>query len=277
MRFLKWLNEFLGPADELRPDPHSGAGRYVRSFLVMRLVIGFIGMLLPFALWLIDWGVFHGYPHPRGSESIYYYSGMREVFTGSITTIAFFMLLYKIMEWNLDNVLTILAGLSGLMIVLLPTAPPARIQDGFTKPTNPLPPHLTPLQKALTQPTTHSIHEWTSGAFIFFLGCTSIVFGIREGRRKKRYDHPLFGATFWRSYHFAWVVVMVGAGVWIFVSMKLHHGHPYWALLLGEGLCAFAFGASWTAKGAEWRFLFGGSTAEERAARRALAHGPGDA
>src|SRR5438874_217392 len=269
MRFLNWLKEFfvLAPVEELRPDPKSGAGRYVRSFLVMRLVIGFIGMLLPFALWFIDWGAFHGYPHPRGSESIYYYSGMREVFAGSIATIGFFMLVYKITERNLDNTLSILAGLSGMLIALFPTAPPALIQDGFTKPTDPAPPDLTPLQKALSQPTTHLIHEWSSFAFIFFLGLTAIVFGIREGRRKNRPDHPWFGPTFWRYYHFGWVVVMIGAGVWIFVAMYLHHGHPYWALLLGEGLCAFAFGASWAAKGAEWRFLFGGSTAEERAAR----------
>jgi hypothetical protein len=243
----------------------------------MRLVIGFIGMLLPFALWFIDWGVFHGYPHPRGSESVYYYSGMREVFTGSIATIAFFMVAYKIMERNLDNALTILAGLSGLMIVLFPTAPPGLIQEGFHKPTNPVPPDLTPLQKALTQPTTHSIHQWTSGAFIVFLGLTSIVFGIREGQRKNRYDHPLFGPTFWRYYHIGWAVVMLGAGVWIVVSMKLRGGHPYWALFLGESLCAFAFGASWTAKGLEWRFLFGGSTAEETAARLAQAPMPPDA
>ena len=36
MRFFRWLKGFfeLPEAQELRPDPKSGGGRYVRSFLV---------------------------------------------------------------------------------------------------------------------------------------------------------------------------------------------------------------------------------------------------
>jgi hypothetical protein len=153
MEVLTWLKGFfvLAPVQELRPDPESGEGRYVRSFLVMRLIIGLIGVLLPFALVFIDHRAFHGYPYPRGSESIYYYSGMREVFTVSIGTIAFFLFAYKLTERNLDNTLSFFAGLAAMLIPLFPTAPPALIQQGFTKRTNPVPPDLTPLQKAFTQ------------------------------------------------------------------------------------------------------------------------------
>jgi hypothetical protein len=52
--------------------------------------------------------------------------------------------------------------------------------------------------------------------------------------------------------------------------MKIFQG-PYWSLLVGEGVAAFSFGASWTAKGAEWRYLFGRSTKDEKAARATLA------
>ena len=116
-----------------------------------------------------------------------------------------------------------------------------------------------------------------SAAFIFFLGCTALTFGIREVRRKKenRFDHPWFGSKFWRYYHFGCVGLMVAAGIWIYVTMKVHHGHPYWGQLAGEWGCAFGFGASWTAKGAEWRYLFGGSTADEREARAELARRTG--
>jgi hypothetical protein len=269
---LSWLKGFFVPvpAQDLRPDPQSGEGRYVRSFLVMRLFIGFIGVLLPFALVFIDHWWFHGYPWPRGSESIYYYSGMREAFTVSIGVIAFFMFAYKITERNLDNTLSFFAGVAGLLIVAFPTAPPALIQKGFTTPTNPVPPDLTPLQKSLTEPTTHTIHQFTSGAFILFLGLTAITFGIREGQRTKRYDHPHFGPTFWRNYHWGMAGLMLAAAVWILFTMKIYQG-PYWSLLVGEGTCAFAFGASWTAKGAEWRYLFGRSTAAEKTARAELA------
>src|SRR6266704_784650 len=129
---LSWLKGFfvLAPAQDLRP------------VLVMRLFIGFIGVLLPFALVFIDHWWFQGYPWPRGSESIYYYSGMREAFTVSIGVIAFFMFAYKITERNLDNTLSFFAGVAGLLIVAFPTAPPALIQKGFTTPTNPVPPDL---------------------------------------------------------------------------------------------------------------------------------------
>jgi hypothetical protein len=269
---LIWLGGFfvLAPVQELRPDPQSGEGRYVRSFLVMRLIIGLIGVLLPFALVFIDYGAFQGYPFPRGSESIYYYSGMREVFTVSIGTIGFFLFAYKLTERNLDNTLSFFAGLAAMLIPLFPTAPPALIQQGFTKPTNPVPPDLTPLQKAVTQPTTHSIHQFASGFFILCLGLTAVVFGIREGQRRARKDRPHFGPTFWRYYHWACAGGILAAAIWILFTMKIFQG-PYWSLLVGEGVAAFSFGASWTAKGAEWRYLFGRSTADEKAARATLA------
>ena len=65
-----------------RPDPaeRPGLAKYVRSYLVIRLGIGVLGIVLP--LWLVfaDWVAFHGDPHPRGSLSVYYYSGMRDIF-----------------------------------------------------------------------------------------------------------------------------------------------------------------------------------------------------
>ena len=226
----------------------------MRSFLVMRLIIGFLGVLLPFALVLIDHWAFHGYPYPRGSESIYYYSGMREVFTVSIGTIAFFLFAYKITEKNLDNTLSFFAGLAGMLIPLCPTKPPPVYFAG--KPTIPTPPHLTPLQNLLGEPATHTIHMWTSVVFIVLLGASVIVFGVREGQRTLRDDNPHFGPLFWRSYHWCCATVMAGAGIWILFTLVIFHG-PYWSLLVGEGVSAAAFGASWLAKGAEWSYLFG--------------------
>jgi hypothetical protein len=255
----------LAPLQEIRPNPRSGEGRYVRSFLVMRLIIGFLGVLLPLALVFIDHWAFNGYPYPRGSESIYYYSGMREVFTASIGTIAFFLFAYKITEKNLDNTLSFLAGLAGMLIPLFPTGPPALHQRGLHGLTNPVPPQLTPLQRALTENTTHTIHQWTSGFFIFFLGLTAITFVIREGQRRRRNDNPLFGPTFWRWYHWGCAGAILAAGIWIVFTLWIFRG-PYWSLLVGEGVSAAAFGASWLAKGAEWRYLFGTGTAAQKIA-----------
>jgi hypothetical protein len=102
------------PPSARRPD--SGAGRYVRSFLFERLVIGGLGIALPLVLVFLDWGLFQDNPVPRDSLSAYYYSGMREWFVLTIGTTGFFLIAYKITENNLDNTLSILGGACALLI-----------------------------------------------------------------------------------------------------------------------------------------------------------------
>jgi hypothetical protein len=64
---------------------------------------------------------------------------------------------------------------------------------------------------------------------------------------------------------------MLAAGIWIVFTLWIFQG-PYWSLLVGEGVSAAAFGASWLAKGAEWRYLFGRGTQRQKAAWAATAH-----
>jgi hypothetical protein len=62
---------------EPRPDPKTDtdATRYVRSYLWMRVGIGVLGIVLALLLVFVDKAAFHGDPFPRGSLSVYYYSG----------------------------------------------------------------------------------------------------------------------------------------------------------------------------------------------------------
>ena len=61
---------FAGWPRILRPD-------YVRSMLCLRVAVGVAGVLLPIALWLIDWLYFDGNPEPRDSMSAYYMTASR--------------------------------------------------------------------------------------------------------------------------------------------------------------------------------------------------------
>ena len=63
------------PADPTDRD----TARYVRSYLIMRVLVGALGIALPFVLVLSDGLVFDGDPFPRDSLSTYYYSGARAV------------------------------------------------------------------------------------------------------------------------------------------------------------------------------------------------------
>ena len=61
----------------------------------------------------------------RGSLSVYYYSGMREVFVGTLAATGVFFVAYKVWERNLENLLSLVAGLSACLIALFPTWPPS--------------------------------------------------------------------------------------------------------------------------------------------------------
>ena len=243
------LAEILSPVRtvEPRPDPADPATPkeelwYVRSFLWMRVFIGVLGVVLP--LWVVfaDKVAFHGDPFPRGSISAYYYSGMRDVFVGILCATGVFLITYKLSERNLDNVASLVAGVCAALISLFPTGRPGHSGVG-----------LTPLQDLLGETAVKWIHFIASALFIGLLAVLSYYFGVREGRRPQRQGTR--SPAFWRWYHWSCTFAMVLAIVWIIVTLSV--GWPPRALLIGEWLAAWAFGASWLAKGAELDALFG--------------------
>ena len=57
-----------------RPPSDPDTSRYVRSYLILRVLLGSLGVALPFLLVLGDGLLFDGDPFPRTSLSAYYYS-----------------------------------------------------------------------------------------------------------------------------------------------------------------------------------------------------------
>jgi hypothetical protein len=255
---LDFLEPFFKPAPPAteRPEANSEAGRYIRSFLVVRLTIGGLAIWLPFALVFLDWWIFSGNPVPRDSMSVYYYSGMREVFTVTLGTMAFFLFTYKITEKNLDNTLSVFAGLAGMLIPLFPTGRPGALV-ATTK--------LNPLQNLIGEDWTKWVHYGASAVFIGCLGGVAWLFGRREAVRGPH--GARFSGAFWQNYHRACAILVGVAGGWIIATtIKFGSGPlidgPYWSLYAGELTASLAFGASWFAKGFEIKYLFNRSPAE---------------
>lgn len=262
-RFWRWLNPFFKPApkSEGRPKADSQAGQYVRSFLFLRFMIGLLGLSLPLALVFLDRLFFHAHPgthDPRGSMSQYYYSGFREVFTVTLGTIAFFLLAYKFTEKNLDNLLSLCAGLAGMLIPLFPTGIPGDIDP---------PPNLTPIQNGIPggPGTTQTIHYAATTFFLLFLGGICILFGLREGKRLPHGNK--IPTRVWGVFHLVCAVFIGGAGLWVLLTIHINHlgpihgpviHGPYQSVLIGELVATMAFGASWLAKGFEINYLFFG-------------------
>lgn len=213
---------------------------YLRSYLFMRVMVGLIGISLPIVLVLVDRIIFSGEPSPRSALSSYYYSGVRDLFVGALCATAVFLVTYKVVERNLDNTVTVVAGIAALMIALFPTE---RSSESIP---------LTPLQDLLGETVVGVVHYAASAVFILGLSAMSYFFGRREGERERRPGHR--PPVFWQWYHWACAgLILLAVG---FMAISSLVGEPPRALLYGEAISVWAFGASWLMKGLELDMLF---------------------
>jgi len=92
----------------------------VVSYLTLRQMIGWIGLLMPITVRL---GAFllEGI-QSTDSISAYYYTGMRDVFVSTLVLVGVLLACYRTPAW-LDNLLAIVAGLSAIGIGLFPMDP----------------------------------------------------------------------------------------------------------------------------------------------------------
>jgi hypothetical protein len=231
----------LTPAPVRPREIDSASDPYVRSFLIMRVLVGLLAFLLPLVLVLVDWLAFSGDPAPRDSLSAYYYSGVRELFVGALCATAVFLFSYKVSEISLDNTMSWLAGLGALLVALFPTGRPS---DDIA---------LTPLQDRLSECAVQVLHFGGAALFIGSLGVITYYFGQREGKQDARPGRP--SPAFWRRFHHACTIAIGVAVAWIIVT-KLAKW-PRTSLLIGEWAAVWAFGISWFAKGAEIDVLRG--------------------
>lgn len=235
------MREFLKPVTAGHPRPaDQTAARYVRSYLIMRTLVGALAIALPFLLVLVDGLPFDGDPFPRTSLSAYYYSGARELFVGGLSAVGVFLITYKVAEINLDNTLSLLAGLAVLVVALFPSGRPSGLVG------------LTPLQELLGESVVRAIHFTAAATFILSLAALSYQFGRREGARP-----PAAGRRspkFWQTFHWICAGTIVAALTWCAVTL-LSNGGPSRALLYGEAAAVWAFGASWLWKGLELDML----------------------
>jgi hypothetical protein len=189
------------------------------SYLALRKAVGWIGILLPFVLMLGVLLIFKG-EAPLTNISLYYHSGMRDVFVGAICAIALFLFFYKgYSKW--DNWAANLAGLFALGIALFPTD-----KEGMST-------------------WTAKVHFLCAAIFFLILaGYSLFLFTRREPNPTKR------KLTRNKIYIVCGSVMIVSlAAIMIFFSF-FEPDHPqscfvFWA----ETAALVAFGISWLTKG----------------------------
>lgn len=235
------MNDYLRPERTVEPRPDDrDTSRYVRSYLLMRIFIGALGVALPFLVVLLDRLLFDGDPFPRDSLSTYYYSGVGDLFVGALCAIGVFLIGYKVASRTLDNTLSFVAGAAALVVALFPTGLPKDVAE-------------TPLQDLFGESVVAGFHLVAAAAFLVSLGVICYFFGVREGAREPREGRR--SPAFWRWYHWLCAGAIGAALLWIVVTGLA--GWPGASLLVGEAVAVWAFGASWLMKGLELDILFG--------------------
>ncbi len=219
--------------DQAAP-PEKAPAPLIMSYLLMRVLIGVIAVLLPFALILANWIIGHGV---QSSVSGYYYTPMRNIFVGSLCAIGVFLISYDGYDLT-DRTITDVAGLCAICIACFPTTP-------------------------AHQPTARQV---LIGDLHLTFACTAFVLlSVMAFRFAKRQPTPP-GLTWWRRVQYAFgftgpgdsqalawerVVYRVSGGVilaCVILIYPLSNAAAH-SLLVLETIMLVSFGLSWFVKG----------------------------
>ncbi len=209
------------------------------SYMTLRKAIGWLGILLPFALlignYLISWFTdFETGCNPfKSSISHYYYTRMGELFVGTLCAVALFLFCYKGKE-KIDSHLSNLAGFFALGIITFPTSADLPI------PCN--------LRGYMSHSTIGTIHF--TMATLFFLTLASISFFIFTKNKGYMTDQKYIRNIIYKICSIVIVACLAGIAIYIKWLKQSHPTledlHPvFWF----EAIALVAFGFSWLTKG----------------------------
>ena len=236
---------FARPADIEVPDDPSAL--YVRSYLMIRSVVGIIGLVLPFVFIIGEAVYLKGGVHVRGSISAYYHSPMRDLFVAGLCVVGFLLITYMSAQTRTwDFWLSLVAGVAVLGVVFFPTRRVGLLPDAPLCGQDPEPLGCAPVQQALGENAVATIHFTCAAVFIGCLGAIAFLFAYRErkfeGDKRMALVQRLCG----------WAIIV--AVLWVAIGGLL--GLTFWQitpLYLGEVLAVWAFGTSWLLKGRDLR------------------------
>ena len=245
--------------DLTKQDP---ATLYVQSYLLIRTIVGLIGILLPIVFIIGERYFVGGGVHVRGSLSAYYHTSMRDIFVAGLCVIGFLLATYmsgKIKSW--DFWLSLVAGVAVLGVVFFPTWRPGLLSGAPRCGTTPTPEGCSPIQQQLGEAPVAGIHFVCAAVFILSLAWISFLFA----RREERYGKNAGMARFQRICGWAIVGAVVGVVAGELLRIDIWELTP---LYIEEVMSVWAFGASWLSKGKDLRAMLspgsGGDVAQTK-------------
>lgn len=226
---------------------------YTYSYRITRIVVGFLGILLPFIFIIGEAAFLKGGVQVRGSLSAYYHSPMQDAFVGGLCVIGLMLATYMGGEpksW--DFWVSLLAGIAVLGVVFFPTSrPPDQASSGPCG--SPAAIGCSSVESTLGEHQTALIHAACAVVFIVCLAIMSFLFALAEVVRdddRSTSSGQLIQSRFWSPFRFwahsALALVILAAGAWAFWGARLGSLKP---LYIGEVGAVWAFGISWLLAG----------------------------
>jgi hypothetical protein len=236
---------FRRPADMTNSaDP---AVLYVKSYLLIRTLVGVIGILLPVILLAGEAVFLNDDIAARHSLSAYYHTSMRDVFVAALAVIGFLLATYMAAQprtW--DFWLSLLAGVAVLGVVFFPTGRPGLGPDAPRCGSIPAPEGCVPIQQRLGEELVAGIHYAFAAVFILCLAAIAFLFAYRA----RQYERNRTMAAFQDVCGWVILAAALGAVVGELSGTRLWGLTP---LYVGEVVAVWAFGASWLMKGTNLR------------------------
>ena len=224
------------PAD--LADPSDPTALYARSYLIIRALVGVIGIVLPVVFIIGETFFLRAGVRVRGSISAYYHTSTRDLFVGGLTVIGFLLLTYmagrkRRPDWWLSST----AGIGVLGLTYFPTN---RIHVAEGAPlcgATPEPAGCAPVQQYLGENVVATIHFTSAAVFILSLAGISFYFACRARAKGNELVAGIHRVSGW--------VILAAVG-WIIAGglLKANLG-PLTPLYLGEIVSVWAFAVSW--------------------------------
>ena len=224
---------------------------YTRSYRVIRLVVGFLGISLPLIFIFVEAYLLKGGVHVRGSLSAYYHSPLQDVFVGGLCVIGVLLATYMAGEWKTgDFWVSLIGGVAVLGVVFFPTMRAGLPKGAPLCGSLPQPPSCSFVEQELGEHTTALIHAGCAVVFIVSLAVMSFLFAASEVQPTD--GRAMVPGKRWLSSRVRrWIYIVCGliilaAGAWAFWGAGVWQLTP---LYIGEVLSVWAFGLSWLLAG----------------------------
>lgn len=207
---------------------------YIFTYRRLRRAIGYLGIALPVLLVGLSFFPFFS-TRLQPSISDYYYTNLRDIFTGTLAAVGLFMISYKghgnTSILKNDQLLTNIAGIMAIGVALIPVTPEFESQKVYTL----IPYHFSWLGW---------LHYGFAALLFGIFALLAInVFTIGQNRAE---DIPVSTFNENHIYRFCGIAIIV---LMILVPISEEFGLFNYSTLVLESLALFFFGAAWLIKG----------------------------